>query len=115
MFKLIKILIVLAAVAGLAYFAVFVKLGELTLWEHVVGISRTDEARGLKTELESKATEIKRDVVEQVPVLRGDEGDRRGDADGEHAAAAGDRTEHLSELTDEDRAALIRLLREKNK
>jgi hypothetical protein len=100
MFKLIKILIVLAAVAALAYFAVFVKLGELTLWEHVVGISRTDEAQGLKTELESKATEIKRDVVEQVPVLK---------------EGKGDRTAPLSELTDEDRAALIELLKEKNK
>jgi len=123
MIKLVKFLIALVIVAALVYFAGFVKLGEMTLWEHLVGISRTDEAKGLKDELGQKAQEIKEDVASKVPALGEDDGDdeakpRKGAAKEEgEAEAASDKKDAspLSNLTDEDRQALIDLLKKKNK
>lgn len=119
MFKLIKFLIALVVVAGLVYFAYFVKLGEMTLWEHLVGISETEEAQGLKQELGEKASEIKEDVAKKVPAFdrddTSDEKDPKADAKGSPDKAGGKDASPLSELTDEDREALIELLKKKNK
>lgn len=123
MIKLVKFLIALVIVAALVYFAGFVKLGDMTLWEHLVGISRTDEAKGLKDEIGQKAREIKEDVASKVPALGEDdtdddkkprEGSAKGEGEGEAAADKKDASP-LSDLTEEDRQALIDLLKKKNK
>jgi hypothetical protein len=55
MFKLLKILLILGVLAAAGFFAVFVPLGEKTLYQHLIRIAGTDEARELGRELESKA------------------------------------------------------------
>jgi hypothetical protein len=104
MFKLIKLALLLVGLLGLAYLAFFVPLGEETLYEHLVGISETDEAAKLGDELEKKAKDISDDVVETVPEIIGKDA-----ADDEKKA------DPLSQISDEDRAALSELLKQKNK
>jgi len=104
MFKLIKLLLVVVGLAGLAYLAFFVPLGDYTLYEHLVGISETDEAQALGDEITKKAEDLKSDVAEKVPAVIGD--DEKGPAPS---------NDPLSEISDEDRAALSELLKQKNK
>jgi hypothetical protein len=98
MFRLLKLLIVLACLAALAYFAFFVPLGDRTLYQHIVGISETDEAQELKDELAKKAQGVKEDVASKLPAM----GAPSGPADGGAP---------LSELSEKDRRALRELLR----
>lgn len=104
MFKLFKVVLVLAGLAGLAYLAFFVPLGEHSLYQHLVGISQTDEAQQLGDEIEKKAEDIKADVAEKVPAIIGGEEGKPADEDGP-----------LSEISDADRTALSELLKKKNK
>ena len=104
MFKLLKVVLVLAGLAGLAYLAFFVPLGEHSLYQHLVGISQTDEAQQLGDEIEKKAEDLKTDVAQKVPAIIGQ--DEREPADGDGP---------LSEISDADRAALSELLKQKNK
>ena len=113
MFKLVKFLIALVILAALVYFAAFVKLGEKTLWEHLVGISQTDEAEELKSELGEKAKEIQDDVSSKVPAIGKDEDETKA-GKGEEETEKKD-SSPLSDLSDEDRQALIELLKKKNK
>ena len=103
MFRLLKWLIVLACLAGLAYFAFFVPLGERTLYRHLVGISETDEAQELKDELSKKAQSVKDDVTSKLPELAAP--NAPPPADGKGAGAP------LSEQSAEDKRALDELLR----
>jgi hypothetical protein len=103
MFKMIKVILVLIGLGGLAYFAFFVPLGEHTLYEHLVGISETDQAQQLGDEIEKKAQDISEDVAESVPALIG-----KGDEPAEPGTP-------LSQISDEDRTALSELLKQKNK
>ena len=59
----------LAYLAKLAYFAFYVPLGKRTLYQHLVGISATDEAQELKDELSKKAQGVKNDVTSKLPSL----------------------------------------------
>jgi len=102
MFRLLKWLIVLACLAGLAYFAFFVPLGERTLYRHIVGISETDEARELKEELSKKAQGVKDDVTSKLPTL--------GAPPAAGAPEAGKAGAPLSEQSDADKRALRELL-----
>jgi len=104
MFKLVKLLLVLVGLAGLAYLTFFVPLGEYTLYQHLVGISETDEAQALGDEITKKADDLKDDVAQKVPELIGT-GERGPDGS----------QDPLSEISDEDRAALSELLKKKNK
>ncbi|MBW2276443.1 MAG: hypothetical protein JRF63_03060 [Deltaproteobacteria bacterium] len=104
MFKLIKLLLVVVGLAGLAYLTFFVPLGDYTLYQHLVGISETEEAQVLGDEISKKAEDLKSDVAEKVPAVIDDQA--------KQPAAAND---PLSEITDEDRAALSELLKKKNK
>jgi hypothetical protein len=104
MFKLLKVLLVLIGLAGLAYITFFVPLGEHTLYQHLVGISETEEAQALGDEITKKAEDLKTDVAEKVPrIMDGDERQPAGSDD------------PLAEISDEDRAALSELLKQKNK
>ena len=104
MFKLIKFLIGMALFAAVALFAFLVPLGEMTLWEHLVGISETDEAKDLGSELENKAIGIKDEVSKHIPDIKLPEKKK----DPEQAKPP-------SDLTDEDREELIKLLQKKNR
>jgi hypothetical protein len=104
MFKLFKILLVLVGLAGLAYITFFVPLGAHTLYQHLVGISETEEAQALGDEISKKAEDLKTDVAEKVPEIMSE--------DEQKPAAAND---PLAEISDEDRAALSELLKQKNK
>jgi hypothetical protein len=102
MLGIIKWLIVLACVAALAYFAFFVPLGERTLYRHLVGIAKTDEAQELKDELSKKAQGVKEDVSAKLPALVAPRpaGDPAGGAAGVP----------LSEPSEKDRRALRELI-----
>ena len=104
MFKMIKVILVLIGLGGLAYFAFFVPLGEHTLYEHLVGISETDQAQQLGDEIEKKAQDISEDVAESVPALIGEDDDEPAEPG-----------TPLSQISDEDRTALSELLKQKNK
>jgi hypothetical protein len=103
MFKMIKVMLLLVGLVGLAYFSFFVPLGDHTLYEHLVGISETDEAQQLGDEIEKKAQDISEDVAESVPALVG-----KGDGEPSEAGIP------LSQISDEDRTALSELLKKKN-
>lgn len=103
MFKLIKFLVVMALLAALALFAFLVPLGKMTLWEHLVGISETDEAKDLGSELENKAVGIKDEVGKHIPEISLPEKKK----DPEPAKPP-------SNLTDDDKEELIKLLKKKS-
>ena len=104
MFKLIKLLVVMALLAAVALFAFLVPLGKMTLWEHLVGISETDEARDLGSELENKAIGIKDEVSKRIPEVSLPEKKMDNDP-----------AKPPSDLTDEDREELLKLLKKKNR
>jgi hypothetical protein len=107
MFKLFKLVIVLMVVGGLAYVTFFVPLGEATLYQHLVGISRTDEARELGNAIEQKAEGVKEEVAAKVPELV-----RSSDTT---TATPGADGRPLAEISGQDQRALDKLLAEKNK
>ncbi|MFO8072836.1 MAG: hypothetical protein R6V85_13265 [Polyangia bacterium] len=114
MFKLLKVLLVLGVLAAVGFFAFFVPLGEKTLYQHLVRIAGTDEARELGEELENKARDIGEGVAEAVPeVGSGPAEADAADADAADAGGAGQRP--LGEISERDRAALRRLLAEKRR
>jgi hypothetical protein len=103
MFRLLKWMIVLVCLAGLAYFAFFVPLGERTLYQHLAGISATDEAQELKEELSKKAKGVKDDVTSKLPSLS---------APIAPAAPAGEKAgSPLSDPSEKDRRALRELIK----
>ena len=104
MLKLLKLALLLIGLLGLAYLAFFVPLGEHTLYRHLVGISQTDEALKLGDEIEKKAKDISADVAETVPELIGKDAEGKKSED-----------QPLSQISDEDRAALSELLKKKYK
>lgn len=93
--KLLRFVIGCALVGALGYGAVSVPLGERTLWEHVRAIAGTDESRRLVEDVRHTADQVKR-------------------------RALGGRTAHepppaapADQLTDDERALLRRLIKEK--
>jgi hypothetical protein len=103
MFKLVKVLLFLVGLAGFVFIGFFVRFGEMTLYQHLVGIGRTDEARALGGEIEKKAEAVAREVKGQVPSLI------PGGKSPPPAADAGP----LGDITRKDRQALEALLRAK--
>ena len=119
MFSLIKGAIALVVVAAVAYFSYFVPLGELTLWEHMVGISHTSEAQALGdalgAEAEAAAKEVSRRVAEAA---RSRDGRGQGDrADGGAPISADDRRaieqliRHRVQPDEQDRDALDKMIK----
>jgi hypothetical protein len=103
MFRFFKWMIVLACLVGLAYFAFFVPLGKRTLYQHLVGISATDEAQELKDELSKKAQGVKNNVTSKLPSLS---------APSAPVAPEGERAGYpLSDPSEKDRRALRELIK----
>jgi hypothetical protein len=88
MFRLLRLLISLAALAALIYFAVTVPLGTKTLWQHLKAIAGTKESQNLVDEVKHKA----------ASTVRKDGGAKTDD-----------------KLTDQERKLLRKLIREKLK
>jgi len=103
MFKLLKLAIVLVVLAGVGYVTFFVPLGEHTLYQHLVGISQTEEAQELGAEIEKKAENVKQEVAAKVPDLVAPAASPQADG------------QPLGDISGQDRAALDKLLHEKNK
>jgi hypothetical protein len=103
MFKIVKVLLLLSGLAGIVFVGFFVRFGEMTIYEHLVGISHTEEARALGGEIEKKAEAVAREVEDQIPALI--PGKRKTPP----AADAGP----LADIPQQDRQALEALLRSK--
>ena len=120
----------------MAYFTFFVPLGEKTLYQHMVGISETSEAKKLGSELEKKAEDVADEVIERVPELKGESRSKGKNKDnaaekkhtnsikkGSDQDSEQSKTHKhqlkvkkpLSEPSDNDKKALDNLLRKKNK
>jgi len=126
MFSLLKSLITLFILGGLVYFIFFVSLGEHTLWKHLVRISQTNEAKELSNQLEKKAENLKKEVVQKIPTSTREEkapSDNGitspaslGNSKSNTSLKKGEAQKNsLSNLSKDDRKALMQLLKEKQK
>ena len=66
MFRMIRGLIGLAVIGGLVYAAVYVPLGEKTLWEHIKAIAGTKESKELVKDVKDKAGEVKKKAAKAI-------------------------------------------------
>ena len=133
MTKIIKLCIALVVIGGLSYLAYFVPLGKKTFFEHMIGISETDEAKDLEKELGNKvketATEVKEQVKDSASSLSkaagkivsniGEEkGDETAQKETVHSKEAkqslADLVDVKNEPSEEDRQALNQLVKQKN-
>ena len=67
--KLAKFVIGSVSFLVFLYVAFFVPLGAKTLYQHVRGISKTQEAKELGEGIKTKAVDVKDGVVEKIPEL----------------------------------------------
>jgi len=93
MIRLIRLVITLAVLAGIVYFAVAVPLGQKTLWQHLKAIAGSKESQELVDEVKQKAGSA----------MRRDAGPAR-------RAPTGGSSDHL---TDQERRLLRKLIKEK--
>ena len=66
MIKIVKFAITLTALASALYFVFFVPLGSKTFYEHIKGISKTNEARRFQYELKNKVKETAKDLSYEI-------------------------------------------------
>jgi DNA polymerase II large subunit len=119
-----KLLVAVAAIAGLSYFSFVVPLGDKTFYEHVVGISETHEARRLEEELEKKVHKTADGVSKEIEHRAGElvEARDRIVKDAKEKVLAGGETgakdiavkDVADQPSEADRQALNQLLRKKN-
>jgi hypothetical protein len=107
MFKLIKLAFFVAVVIGGVYLMLGVPFGDKTLYKHLSGISKTDEAEALKTEIGKKIDGAKDDLKKKASSLALDE--MRGDKE----ATTGKGTP--GEPSDADRDALGAIISKKTR
>ena len=112
MLKVVKFGALAVVVAVLAYLSFFVEFGELTIYQHMSGIARTDEAKELGAQIEKK-------VDSTVDGISGEIGDKTSNL---IARVNGDDTRPVSasrtkskgnagnEPSNDDRAALKKLI-----
>ncbi len=132
MTKLIKLAVAAIVIAGIAYFAFVVSLGEKTLFEHLVGIAGTDEAKKLESELETKVKTTAQGVSKEIKQRAKELADVKdkivsGDSDQSQVRPRQKKTDEgtLKVLdpptrdkkgpSEQDRQALNRLVKEKNR
>jgi hypothetical protein len=121
--SLLKSCITLVIIAVIAYLVFFVSFGDKTLYQHVVGISETKEAKILGTEVGKKYKKTKkkvtREIKGQINEFTADEkksssktssrGTPNNDGDDDGPEEKTQKAEH----TDNDRRALKRLFKQK--
>jgi hypothetical protein len=126
MVGLVKSCITLAIIAGIAYLVFFVSFGEKTLYQHMVGITETKEAKTLGNEVEKKYKKTKkkvtREVKDQINEMTSDEkkssskDSSRGSRDtrqiDDKSGANADKDKQ-AEHSENDRQALERLFKQK--
>ncbi len=115
MFKLIKFAIAIVVLAGIAYLAFFIPLGDKTFYEHLVGISKTREAKKLGNELEKQVdhtkTEISRTIKKQASKLS--KAKIKNSASNAIDKVKNLKDIQLTEHSEKDRSALNDLLKKK--
>lgn len=126
MVGLFKSLFTLAVIAGILYLVFFVTFGDKTLYQHMVGISETREAKTLGHEVEKKfrktKKEVRRELKNQLKEFTADDDRPAGKAASrsepdpvEHDGPSGKHaeTEKEAEHSNEDRQALKQLFTQK--
>jgi hypothetical protein len=130
MFKLIKLTLFLAVLLGGVYLMLGIQFGDKTLYEHLSGISKTDEAETLKSEIGKKIDGAKQDLkkkasslaLEELDEMRGEKtakgstgsSGEPSDADPKALSAVISK-KNLEAGETVDRAALDRLIRRKER
>ncbi len=129
MIKLVKVAIAVVLSGLVVYLALTVSLGERTLYEHLLGIAETKEAKnlekeigkkvknttdGVKKELKKRASELS-DVKDKIisETVKSDKDDA-ADKNSKHKAT----DEHIHEKngpSNDDREALNQLVKKKNR
>lgn len=115
MWKVAKFGILVAAVAAVGYLSFFVKFGKMTIYQHMVGITRTQEAKELGDEIGKKVDStvhgVSSEIGEQTSRLAGAVKGvdlRKDPIKGEES-----KTVVKREPSQEDREALKKLIRKK--
>jgi hypothetical protein len=111
MFKLIKFSLFLAVIIGGVYFLLGVSFGKKTLGEHLSGISETEEAETLKSEVGKKIDGAAGELKRKASNLALEELDKKVQV--EKAAVNGRPEEALSKLSESERESLKTLIKEK--
>lgn len=106
MFRAIKLVVSLAALAGFVWFGFTVPLGERTLFGHVRAIAGSSESQRLVDGTRQKAVEVSRDVTQ----LFGDKQAEPGAAGRAPAPEAAREAAPADRLTAEDRAGMKKLI-----
>ena len=109
MFKLIKFIFSLSVLALLAYVVLVMPLGKKTLFEHLVDISKTDEATVLKEEIEKKVDDASEEIKTQAASLAKQ---KSGKSSGEKTKTD-DEASSSAQMSDRERLALKNLIRTK--
>ncbi len=105
MIGLLKFIFTAAVFGVIGFFLLSMSFGEKSLWEHLVGISETEEAEELKSEIGKKVDKATVDIKEKATKLAEEEllkHDTSTDASGEGPAE--------DKLTKEDRQELKKLI-----
>lgn len=123
--KFVNCILGLLTLGLLAYFIFFVSLGKKTLYQHIVGISKTEEAKVLGNELGKKVEHTTKSIAhafrEKVPKIVGavSRPDSKDGGVEEHSKEDRKALERLirgkSETPTQDREALKELIHKKNK
>ena len=134
MSKLVNFILVIVALAALGYVAFCVPLGEKTFYEHMVGISKTDEAKKLEGEIEKKVKNAADDLTDKLKkqaadlaeakreaLLKGDDKKEDGDSEKVEAEHSNEDKKDLGELIHQaaepdaaDKQALDKLIKDKS-
>ena len=110
MFTLIKFIFSLTVIAVVAYVFLIMPLGEKTLLEHLVGISKTDEAVDLKQELGKKVEGATSKLKRRASQLAQEELEKQA-----QESKVSDDSPTLKEVSREDRRRLTQLIQTKQR
>lgn len=117
MFRLIRGVISLAVIGGLVYVAVYVPLGEQTLWQHLKAIAGSRESKQLVDGVKHKAGEV---LDKEARAKQADQDSKRAAAERarklraqQRAIRQAEKTPPKDGFTSTERAELRKLIRER--
>ncbi len=120
MFRLIRGVISLAVLGGLVYVAVYVPLGEQTLWQHLKAIAGSKESKELVDGVKHKAGEVLDDKAQadkaQADKAQAEKARRAAEAKARartRAIRRAEKTPPKDGFTTTERAELRKLIRER--
>ena len=118
MFRIIKLMISVAALAAFVWFGMNVKLGEATLFSHIQAIWESEESQNLVEGTRQKVDEVSKDVTGMLGerAIKGQGSPSESTSDDASESGRAEKSERSDEtLTDEDREALGKLIRSARK